>query len=245
MHAPTEHRVSLYILLITALLTVLGVVSEAGASPLRRQSTTIRVERAQNAWLNLAPTESLAAVQVAGLQPLSLAAAESVLVVFDPDLGQVTGGGWFYWPGTADPDSGYAGDKTNVSYTARYHNDGSVKGNLLLIRHLPDGSIHRFKSEVMEGLALGEADDPNSGDSYSWASFRGAGDYRDSQSGPPQDGYTFLAYAEDRGQPNEGSDRFWIRVNAPDGQPLAPLTMAEPTVDEAQPLQGGNLNTPR
>ncbi|HSF80859.1 MAG TPA: S8 family serine peptidase, partial [Anaerolineales bacterium] len=78
------------------------------------------------------------------------ATGESVLVVYDPSLGFTTGGGWFYWPGTTD--------KTNFGYNLKYNKRGTnVQGNLLLIRHMPDGSIYRVKSNALNGLALGDA----------------------------------------------------------------------------------------
>ena len=57
------------------------------------------------------------------------------MTVYDPSLGFATGGGWFPWPETSD--------KTNIGFTMKYGRNGSrVKGNLLVIRHLP-GSTHR------------------------------------------------------------------------------------------------------
>jgi hypothetical protein len=66
---------------------------------------------------------------------------EDVLTIFDPSLGFTTGGGFFYWPGTEDPSSGYPGHKTNFGFTIEYNKKRTtVKGSLLLIRHLPDGT---------------------------------------------------------------------------------------------------------
>jgi len=88
--------------------------------------------------------------------------AEDVLTVYDPSLGFATGGGWFYWPDT--------GERTNFGFTMKYNKKGEkVKGNLLLIRHLPDGTIYRVKSNALYGLALGESPDP----AFGWASFSG------------------------------------------------------------------------
>ncbi len=83
---------------------------------------------------------------------------EDVLVIFDPSLGLTTGGGWFYWPGSADPETGYPGDKTNFGFTMKYHKKGTnPQGSLLLIRHRQDGSIYRVKSNALNGLACQDA----------------------------------------------------------------------------------------
>ncbi len=82
---------------------------------------------------------------------------EDVLVVYDPSLGFTTGGGWFFWPGTDDPETGYRGDRTTFGYTMKYNKAGkNLQGSLLLIRHLEDDSIYRVKSNALDGLALGE-----------------------------------------------------------------------------------------
>lgn len=49
-------------------------------------------------------------------------------------FGFITGGGWIYWPGTDQ--------RTDFGHTMKCNRkDQKVKGNLLLIRHLEDGSI--------------------------------------------------------------------------------------------------------
>jgi hypothetical protein len=77
---------------------------------------------------------------------------EEVVVVYDPSLGFTTGGGWFYWPGSEDGSSGYPGDKTNFGYSMKYNKSNlkNIQGSLLLIRHLPDGSKYRIKSNALE-----------------------------------------------------------------------------------------------
>ena len=74
-----------------------------------------------------------------------------MFTVYDPSLGFTTGGGWFHWP--------ESGERTNFGYTMKYNKKGTnVMGSLLLIRHMPDGSIFRVKSNAIEGLALGYGD---------------------------------------------------------------------------------------
>jgi hypothetical protein len=90
--------------------------------------------------------------------------SEDVLVIYDPGLGFTTGGGWFYWPGTDY--------RTNFGYTMKYNKKGQkVRGNLLLISHLPDGTKYRVKSNALYGLALGET--TRDGETCGWASFSG------------------------------------------------------------------------
>jgi len=116
---------------------------------------------------------------------------------FDPFA---TGGGWFYWPGTDDPLTGYPGDRTNFGYSMNYNqkNLRNVKGSLLLIRHLADGSKYRVKSNALEGLSLGDAG------LFGWASFSGKATYLEPGMLEPIGNHTFLAYVEDHDEPGNG-----------------------------------------
>ena len=151
---------------------------------------------------------------------------EDVLVIYDSSLGFTTGGGWFYWPGTTD--------KTNFGFTMKYNKNGkNVKGNLLLIRHLDDGTIYRVKSNALDGLALGD----------NWASFGGKATYQEPDWPEPIGNYKFLVYVEDHGEPGSGADRFWIEVKDKDGE-IAPLSMPRDAVDNAEVIDGGNIVVP-
>jgi hypothetical protein len=153
-----------------------------------------------------------------------------VLVVYDPSLGFTTGGGWFYWPGTTD--------KTNFGYTMKYNKKGgNVKGNLVLIRHLADGSKYRIKSNALTGLALGDTG------VFTWASFSGKTTYQEPGWIEPIGNYTFLVYVEDQGEPGAGADRFWIEVRDKAGD-LTPLSIPREAVDNAVLLGGGNIVVP-
>ncbi|MFW9805050.1 MAG: tandem-95 repeat protein, partial [Candidatus Thorarchaeota archaeon] len=130
--------------------------------------------------------------------------AEDVLVVYDPSLGFATGGGWFYWPDSDDPDTGYPGDKTNFGFTMKYNKKGTnVQGSLLLIRHMTDGSIYRVKSNALYGLAVGDEGD------FGWASFSGKSTYKEPDWPEPKGNYEFVVYVEDWDEPGTGTDRFW------------------------------------
>jgi hypothetical protein len=161
-------------------------------------------------------------------------AGEDVLVVYDPSLGYTTGGGWFYWPGTAKPETGYPGDKTNFGYTTKNNKQATnIQGGLLLIRHMPDGSIYRVKSNALVGLALGVT--PGVG----WASFSGKSTYQEPTWPLPIGNRAFVVYVEDRNEPGAGIDRFWIKVTGSSG-----ITLLEPAAGNAVPLQGGNIVVP-
>lgn len=152
--------------------------------------------------------------------------AEDVLVVYDPSLGYTTGGGWFYWPRTRD--------RTTFGYTMKYNKKGSnVQGSLLLVRHLADGTIYRVKSNALDGLALGEDTKVPMG----WATFSGKCTYQEPGWAEAVGNRAFTVYVEDRNEPGNGADRFWIAVA--DG-----LGMDGPAAEYAVTLGGGNLVVP-
>ena len=169
-------------------------------------------------------------------------AGEDVLVVFDTSLGFTTGGGWFYWPDTADEATGYAGDKTNVGYTMSYNKKGQrVKGNLVMIRHLADGSIYRVKSNALSGLALGTSND---GADFGWASFSGKSTYREPGWADAVGNHTFIVYVEDHGTPGADADRFWIEIRDKDGAVITASSMLASADSNAVLLGGGNIVVP-
>jgi uncharacterized repeat protein (TIGR01451 family) len=174
---------------------------------------------------------------------------EDVLTVFDPSLGFTTGGGWFYWPGTDDPGSDYPGDRTHVGFHVEIQKKGgkkgqneTVKGGLLAIRHLPDGSIARLKSNSMDGLAVGEDRDIFS-NNYGWATFSGKATFQAIGWPEPIGNHEFVAYVEDNGEPGAGADRFWVEVRK-DGVVNDDLSLPEPATINAETLEGGNFVVP-
>ena len=164
---------------------------------------------------------------------------EDVLVVFDPSLGFTTGGGWFHWPGSEDPSIEYPGDRTSWGYTMKYNKKRTrIQGSLLLIRHLPDGSKYRIKSNALFGLAIGDED------GYGWASFAGKCTYKDPSMVEPVGNHQFVTYVEDHGEPGAGVDRFWLQVFDKDDDLIADLSMDETAVSNAETIVGGNIVVP-
>jgi hypothetical protein len=170
---------------------------------------------------------------------------EDVLVVYDPSLGFATGGGWFYWPETRIGNPGeenyYPGDKTNFGFTMNYGKKGTnVKGSLLLIRHMEDGSIYRIKSNALNGLALGEDRTVPMG----WASFSGKATYLEPGWFVPVGNHTFMAYVEDRNDPGNGVDTFWIRVYDQNRIVVDEISLPLPGATNAFPIERGNIVVP-
>jgi hypothetical protein len=167
---------------------------------------------------------------------------EDVLTIFDPSLGFTTGGGWFYWPGTEDPANGHLGDRTNFGYNMKYNKkQTNVKGSLLLIRHLADGSIYRIKSNALTGLAVGESSD--AGGTFGWAAFTGKVTFK----APGEDAvgnHTFTVYVEDRGEPGSGADRFWLQVRDQSGDIVPDLSLDVSASANAETIGGGNIVVP-
>jgi CshA-type fibril repeat protein len=162
-----------------------------------------------------------------------VAATEDVLTVFDPSLGFTTGGGWFLWPET--------GEKTNFGYTMKYNKKGAkVQGSLLMIRHLPDGTKYRVKSNSLEGLALGE----DTSVPYGWATFSGKSTYLEPGWADAQGNHGFTVYVEDRDEPGNGTDRIWIENRSKDGAPIPAMSLPSAAADHAMQINGGNIVVP-
>ena len=166
---------------------------------------------------------------------------EDSFVVFDPSLGFTTGGGWFYWPGSENPSTGYPGDKTNFGYTMKYNKAlTSIKGNLLLIRHLENGDIYRIKSNAIDGLAVGE----DTVNGFGWASFNGKSTYIEPGWPDAIGNHSFNVYVEDHNEPGTGVDRFWLELKDKNSTLVNAVSMPLPAITQAIPLGGGNIVSP-
>ena len=188
---------------------------------------------------------------------------EGVLVIYDPSLGFITGGGWFLWPGSDDPDltacgpDGYAGDRTNIGFNFKYNKGKKKKpqGSLLLMRHMVDAACagagsYKVKSNALDGLSVGDGTDAD-GD-YGWASVFGKATFR--EPGVEDEGnHTFLLYTEDHGEQGcsqDPADEFWIQVKDKDGAVVLEINGSDPagpdteTDGDDEPLVCGNIIVP-
>jgi len=140
-------------------------------------------------------------------------------------------GGHFYWPGTTE--------KTNCAYTMKYNRKApQVQGNLLCVRHRPDGNTYRLKSNTITGLALSPMNA-----AFGWASFNGKGAFQDWNWEEPVGNYQFTVYVEDHGQPGT-NDRIWLKVLDKSRKVVAALSMADPATTNAVTLRGGDIFVP-
>jgi len=132
-------------------------------------------------------------------------------VVYDPDGGHATGGGWFY----PDGDSTLPDGKANFGFTARYKNDVST-GKLNF--QYSDAGIH-LKSTSIDWLTISAVS----------AQFQGTGTING-------DGlYTFRVQAKDNGEPGVDVDHFDIKIwNGTD-------TEADPYHKAKNTISGGNI----
>ena len=167
--------------------------------------------------------------------------AEDVVTISDPSLGFTTGGGWFYWPGTDDPATGYLGDRTNFGYTMKYNRRATnVQGSFLMIRHLEDGRTMRIKTNSVEALAIGTGSD--AGVEFGWASFTSKATWKDADWLDPVGNHQVVVYVEDRGEPED--DNLWVELRDRDGLLVPDITLSREAYEQAPELQGGNIVVP-
>jgi len=126
----------------------------------------------------------------------------TILAVFDPDGGFVTGGGWIDSPAAACPVFCAAGatGKASFGFVSKYQRGASVPtGNTEF--QFKAGDL-RFKSTSYEWLVVAGARAQFKGN----GTINGAGDYN------------FLLTAVDGALPGDGgSDKFRIKITGPDG----------------------------
>jgi hypothetical protein len=148
-----------------------------------------------------------------------------VVQVTDPSLGFATGGGWIT----------LGGDRVNFGFQAKAtvnKTKTNYQGSVLVIRHLPDGSIIRAKSNVFDGYAI----------VGTTATFTGKATY--SVNGTSLGNFTFTGYAEDNGTPGKGVDKFGFYL-ASAGNQIATSTTLAGLPASAIVLGGGNIQVPQ
>ena len=109
-------------------------------------------------------------------------------VVYDPDGGFATGGGWFY----PDSESTLPGGKATFGFAAKYR-DGRSSGNLEF--QYKDADIN-LKSTTIDWLVISDVS----------AQFQGTGTINGTGM------FTFRVLAKDNGEPGAGADHFDIRI---------------------------------
>ena len=169
------------------------------------------------------------AVQVSvGATPAGIyyvGSTEDVLTVYDPSLGFTSGGGSFAWPGS--------GDRTTFGFTIKYTNGGSSpQGSLLVVRHTPDGTTYRLKSNALDGLALSPA-----AATTGYATFSGKATYLEPGWADAKGNTAFMAYVQDNNEPGAGTDGVWLQVSGG-------MSVAGPASSKVQALTGGNVAVP-
>jgi hypothetical protein len=120
----------------------------------------------------------------------------TVLTVYDPSLGFVTGGGHLI----------HNGYKASVGVNIKYLKSGNAQGSLLYIEHRPTGDVV-VKSNVIGTMAIVGNEAMPTGK----ATVNGVGNH------------SFIARIIDNGEPGPG-DQFGLRVTSPTGVLLIDLT---------------------
>lgn len=149
---------------------------------------------------------------------------EDALTVFDPAAGFVTGGGKLLLAG---------GDRVSFGLSFTYIKGKTTgRGGIVIVRHHPDGSSCRVKSNSMDAPAV----------NGTTASLTGKGNYTcvdsDGATTASQGNLSILGYVEDNGTSGAGQDKFWVRA-------YGELLMAMPPVSSAVVLTGGNIQVPQ
>ncbi|HKU73784.1 MAG TPA: S8 family serine peptidase [Pyrinomonadaceae bacterium] len=120
----------------------------------------------------------------------------TVLTVYDPSLGFVTGGGQLI----------HNGFKASVGVNIKYLKSGNAQGSLLYIEHRPTGDVV-VKSNAIGTMAIVGGEALPTGK----ATVNGGGNH------------SFIARIIDNGEPGS-TDRFGLRVTGPSGNILLDLT---------------------
>jgi hypothetical protein len=115
---------------------------------------------------------------------------ETLLAVYDPNGGFVSGGGWLTPSGSSK--------KVNFGFEAKYENKGTLKGSFEIIDH---NTKDKYKSTHFDWLVV------NSSNAclYGFMSINGEGSY------------PFIAQMVDNGSPGKDHDIFFISINTGSG----------------------------
>ncbi|HKQ76116.1 MAG TPA: M36 family metallopeptidase [Blastocatellia bacterium] len=142
--------------------------------------------------------------------------ASAVLVIFDPSLGFVTGGGTIVHNGVT----------ANFGFNAKYQKNGKPQGELLYIERRPTGEV-KLKSTSIQSLSIAGV----TGIIIGKATLNGVGNQ------------SFLATVVDNGEPGS-NDQFGLQVTTPGGAAIPELTFNPITLSggNIQVPHQGNAN---
>jgi hypothetical protein len=126
----------------------------------------------------------------------------TVLAVFDPSLGFVTGGGRVIRNGVA----------ANFGFSVKYLKNGSPQGSFAFVEHRSTGDV-KLKSNSLQSLSIAG----NTGVLLGKASLNDVGNY------------TFRLTIVDNGEPGS-SDQFGLQVTSPNGSIIPDLTFSPITI---------------
>lgn len=127
----------------------------------------------------------------------------TVLAIYDPSLGFVTGGG------TVSNN----GNRANFGFSVKYLKNGKPQGSVLYVEHLPDGSVVKIKSNSMQSLSIVN----NIAVIQTKATVNGTGNYN------------IRATAVDNGEPGS-SDQLGLQSTNPDNTNVPSLTFPPRTI---------------
>jgi len=129
--------------------------------------------------------------------------AESVLAVFDPSLGNVTGGGTIVHNGAV----------SNFGFNIKYLKNCNAQGQVLYMEHRPSGDV-KVKSNAIGTSSIAG----NTGIVLGKATVNGVGNY------------SFRLVAVDNGEPGS-SDQLGLALTDPNGNAVPDLTFAPITLN--------------
>ena len=139
----------------------------------------------------------------------------TVLTVFDPSLGFVSGGGWI-----VNPVTGYRG---NFGVNVKYLKNGKAQGQIMYIEHRPNGDL-KVKSNAMQNVAILN----NEAQVTAKANYGEVGNF------------VVIARVIDNGDPGK-TDKFGLKLLEPSGRVVSDLNfLADPVL-----LGGGNNQVPK
>jgi hypothetical protein len=139
----------------------------------------------------------------------------TVLTVYDPSLGFVSGGGWI-----VNPITGYRG---NFGVNVKYLKNGKAQGQIMYIEHRPTGDL-KVKSNAMQNVAIVG----NEAQVTAKANYGEVGNY------------VIIARVIDNGDPGK-TDKFGLKLLEPSGRVVSDLNfLADPVL-----LGGGNNQVPK